>query len=155
MITERARVVAVAKGSVWVEMSWRSSCAACSANKGCGALILTRALGQRRFRMQAVNYLSLQVGDEVVVGIDAQVLLRSSFAVYLAPLLMLLLGAGMGAFWFPGNEGMSILFGVIGLITGILWLGSFSRRIRFDSRYQSSVLERLTTRAPSRCALSS
>ena len=154
MILARARVVAVAEGSVWVETDRRFSCAVCSANKGCGAATLARALGQRRSRMRAINHLPLHIGDEVVVGIDAHALLRGSFAVYLAPLLMLLLGAGLGAFSFPDSEGMSVLLGVIGLVAGILWLRLFSRRIRFDRRYQSSVLERVTARASSDCALS-
>ena len=155
MILARARVVAVAEGSVWVESNQRSSCAACSANNGCGAAILARVLGQRCFRMRAVNHLPLRVGDEVVVGVDAHAILRGSFAVYLAPLLMFLLGAGLGSFLFPSSEGMSILSGIIGLIAGILWLQLFSRRIRFDTHYQSMVLERVTVRTSSDCVLSS
>ena len=155
MITEHARVVVVVEGSVWVETDRRTSCVACSANKSCGTAILAKALGHRRFRMQAINHFPLRVGDEVIVGIDAHALLRGSFAVYLTPLLMLLAGAGFGAFLYPGSEGASVLAGVIGLIAGILWLKSFSRRIRSDRRYQSRVLERVTAGISSDCALSS
>ena len=154
MITQRARVVAVAEGSVWVTTNRRSACVACNTNKGCGAAALAKALGQRHIRIRAINHLPLHVGDEVVIAIDAHALLLGSFAVYLVPLLMLLLGAGLGVFLFPGNEGMSVLLGAIGSIAGIFGLQSFSRHIRFDTRYQSSVLERVTVCAPSDCDLS-
>ena len=154
MITERARVVIVAEGSVWVEPDRQASCVTRCANQGCGTASLVKALGRRRFRMQAINHLPLNVGDEVIVGVDAHALLQGLFIVYLVPLLMLLAGAGFGAFLYPDSEGTSILVGVIGLTAGILWSRSFSCRIRSDGRYQSRVLERVAVRVSSDCALS-
>jgi sigma-E factor negative regulatory protein RseC len=141
MIQERARVVAVGEGYAWVETQRQTSCGACSVNKGCGTAALAKVLGQRRTRIYVLSQIPLKVGDEVIIGIAEQALLKGSLAVYLVPLLALFAGIAVSKVAFPfQNEPLTILFGFLGLIAGFVWLRSFTRRIRADNRFQPLIL---------------
>ncbi len=146
MIEEHGRVIDVRDGYVWVETQRRSSCDKCSLNAGCGTSVLSRILGQRRTRVRALDTLGAKNGDEVVIGIEDAMLLRSSLAAYLVPLLGLLSGALCGgtlasALDIPAEAG-SILCALAGMAGGIVWLSRHSRRTAHDRRYQPTVLRR-------------
>ena len=146
MIEEQGRVIDVRDGYVWVETQRRSSCDKCSANAGCGTSVLSKVLGQRRTRVRALDPLGAKAGDEVVIGIEDAMLLRSSLAAYLVPLLGLLLGAMCGGALASAlgisNEAGSILCALAGLAAAIVWLSYHSRRTSHDRRYQPVVLRR-------------
>ena len=146
MIEEQGRVLTVHDGYVWVETQRRSSCDKCSVNAGCGTSVLSRVLGQRRTRVRALDSLGAKAGDEVVVGVEDAMLLRSSLAAYLVPMLGLLLGAMCGrslaAALTVSAEAGSILCALAGLGAGIIWLSYHSRRTAHDRRYQPVVLRR-------------
>ena len=97
--------------------------------------------------MRVLSDLPLAVGDQVVIGIREQALVRGSLAVYAVPLLLLLAGAiigelGAGQGLWNSAEAASVLLGAGGLVTGLLWLKHFSRRIHDDTDYQPVVLRR-------------
>jgi len=147
MIEETATVVERSDGFAWVETQRRSTCSACSANKGCGTGVLSRVLGQRTARMKALNPIDAQIGDQVVVGMQEAALIRGSLAVYLAPLSSMLLLAMVGQslagqLGLDNPEPMTIVFGATGLVLGGAWLRRFTRRIRNDERYQPVILRR-------------
>ncbi len=146
MIEEQGRVIDVRDGYVLVETQRQSSCGKCSLNTGCGTSVLSRVLGQRRTRVRALDSLGAKAGDEVVIGIEDTMLLRSSLAAYLVPLLGLLLGALGGSALAPtlgiSNEAGSILCAFAGMAAGIVWLSYHSRRTAHDRRYQPVVLRR-------------
>lgn len=145
MLEEQGRVVAVEEGFAWVETQRRSACGACSVNKGCGTGVISKVVGQRANRVRAINGIDATVGDDVVIGLHDEALVRGSLAVYTVPLiamlLMALLGERLGSVWQAGSgEGMSVLFGLTGLVLAFLWVRRFSRRIAHDSRYQPVIL---------------
>lgn len=147
MLEETARVVRVEGGEVWVETQRRSTCSNCTVEKGCGTATLAKVLGQRRTLVRVLSDLPLVVGDQVVIGIREQALVRGSLAVYAVPLLLLLAGAiigelGAGQGLWASAEAASLLLGVAGLVAGLLWLRYFSRRIHHDAYYQPVVLRR-------------
>jgi len=146
MIEERALVIKANEGYAWVETQRRTSCDACSANQGCGAATLARILGRRRTRLRVLTRLPLQAGDQVIIGIEENALIRGSLAVYMVPLMMLLLGASMGASTASG-EGMTILLGLLGLGGGFAWLRSFTCKIQADTWFQPLVLRRLNSQS--------
>jgi sigma-E factor negative regulatory protein RseC len=147
MLEETARVVRIEAGEVWVETERRSTCSSCAVEKGCGTATLAKVLGQRRTLVRVLTDLPLEVGDHVVIGIREQALVRGSLAVYAVPLLLLLAGAIIGelgaeqGLWVSA-EAASVLLGVAGLVTGLLWLRRFSSRIHHDVNYQPVVLRR-------------
>lgn len=147
MIEEAARVVQVEGAEVWVETERRSTCSSCSARSGCGTGALSQALGKRRNRVRVLSELPLQVGDQVVIGIHEQALVRGSLAVYAVPLALLLVGAlagdlGAGLFLWQSAEVASTLLGMGGLAAGLWWLRRFTDQIKTNENYQPLVLRR-------------
>lgn len=146
MIEESGCVIAVENDMALIEIQRKSVCSTCSVNKGCGAGVLSKVVGNKRFRLTAYNSVNANVGDEVIVGIDDNMLVKSSFAVYIIPLLLLFVGAWCGKsiagiFAIQATEGISILFGMLGLVIGFIWLRHFSQKISKDDRYRPVLLE--------------
>lgn len=145
MIEETGRVTEVEPGYAWVETRRTSTCGSCAARGGCGTSVLSRVLGQRTARVKALDRVGASVGDEVVLGLDDGALLRGSLAVYMMPLVALILGAILAETVAPQwglGEGFVMFGGVAGLAAGLLWLRLFSRRAGTDSRYQAVILRR-------------
>jgi sigma-E factor negative regulatory protein RseC len=147
MLEETAQVVRIKGNEVWVETQRRSSCSSCSAEKGCGTATLSKVLGNRRNVVRVLSAMPLRVGDQVVIGIREQALVRGSLAVYAVPILLLLLGGLIGElgaeqFIWENAEFASVTLGISGLIAGLVWLKRFTRRIRNDPNFQPVVLRR-------------
>lgn len=145
MLEEQGRVVAVEEGFAWVETQRKSSCGSCAVNKGCGTGVISKVVGQRATRVRAINRINAGVGDEIIIGLDDQALVRGSLAVYTAPLIVMLLMALLGdlvgrELQLNSSEGLTVIFGLAGLGLGFLWVRNFSRRIADDLRYQPVIL---------------
>jgi sigma-E factor negative regulatory protein RseC len=150
MIEEQAQVVDLNSEGVWVETQRRSACGQCAANKGCGTATLSRVLGNKRSRVRALNpnATPVAIGDEVVIGIEEQALIRGSFALYIMPLLSLfvfgLLGSVLAeqmAMTHPDE--FSAVFGLLGLLVGFMGVKWYSHSIRADARFQPVLLRRV------------
>lgn len=158
MLEETGQVVRIDGTGAWVETRRQSVCSGCAAEKGCGTATLSKVLGQRRTLMRVLSNVQLQVGDQVVIGIAEQALVRGSLAVYALPLLLLLLGAVLGevgagnGLWDNAELG-SLILGLGGLAAGLLWLKRFTQRIQNDHNYQPVVLHRLATAVVDRIVL--
>jgi sigma-E factor negative regulatory protein RseC len=150
MIEEHAQVVALGKDDVWVETQRRSACGQCAASKGCGTATLSKVLGNKRSRVRTLNPKATKVvvGDEVVIGIREQALVRGSLAIYTVPLLALfvfgLLGQVLSAqLLMENHDTLPIIFGLLGLGLGFVWVRRFTRSIADDERYQPVLLRRV------------
>lgn len=147
MIEEQAEVVAREGRFAWVQTQRSSTCGACPVHKGCGTAALSRVLGQRRTRVRVLNEADAGVGEQVIIGLPEQALVRGALAVYLVPLLGLLGGALFGAH-LAGRllaeqpDLFSIFFGGLGLAMGIAWLRHHARSIGGDARYQPVIVRR-------------
>ncbi len=131
IVTETAEVVAVEDGHAWVETERKAVCDACSVQKGCGSGIISRMF-RKRARMRLPNAIGARVGERVVIGIEDGALVRASLAVYLMPLVWMLLGGIAGqligeALGWGQVEAASALFGMLGLFAGFLWLRRYAR----------------------------
>lgn len=143
MMEERATVVAVGEGHVWLETQRRSSCGGCQASGGCGTATLTKLWPGRRNRVRAIAEPGLQPGDEVIVGLAEGALLRGAMLIYLLPLALLLVGALLGQTVFAGaGEEPVVALGIVGLGLGFLVVRVLSRRLRHDIRFHPVVLRR-------------
>lgn len=147
MLEEQGRVVVVEEGFAWVETQRKSACGSCSVNKGCGTGVISKVVGQRTTRVRAINEINAKMGDEIVIGLNDEALVRGSLAVYAAPLLAMLLMALLGdlvgrELQLNSSEGLTVIFGLVGLGLGFLWVRNFSRRIADDVRYQPVILRR-------------
>jgi len=150
MIEEHAQVIALENSDVWVETQRRSACSQCAANKGCGTATLAKVLGNKRSRVRTLNPQAtpVLVGDEVVIGINEQALVRGSLAVYTVPLLMLFVFGFLGQLLstqllMTNQDILPIVLGLLGLLLGFVWVRRFTRRIADDERYQPVLLRRV------------
>ena len=89
MIEEQGRVVALEAGAVWVQTIRQSTCQSCSAKAGCGQGLMQRlGVGQQHGYVRCLtDDASLQVDDDVVIGVPEDAVVKSSMLVYLLPLL--------------------------------------------------------------------
>lgn len=150
MIEETATIIRVEDDVVWVETRRKSTCGSCAARSGCGISVLDRLFASQRPCLRVLAGPGYQPGEEVVIGIREQALVRGSLAVYTVPLLGLMLGALVGT--LAAGQGLtasaelsSILLGVAGFIAGLWWVRRFTGRIRSDKRYQPVVLHRIAS----------
>jgi len=153
MIEETGQVIEIRGNYAWVESERSSTCGSCAVRQGCGTSAIARVLGPRRVRLRVLNRIHARVGEEVVVGITETGLLRGSLAVYLVPLLGLLLGAGAGQWLAASVMGADTdVPAVAGAVTGFLlalaWLRRFSRDRETDANYQPVTLRRQITITP-------
>lgn len=144
LVTEIAHVVAVEDGHAWVETQRKAVCDACAVQKGCGSGIIS-GLFNKRTRIRVPNSLGAAIGQEVVIGIDDRALVRNSLAVYLMPLVWMMLGAIAGqllgnTFQWTYTEGVTAVFGMLGLAAGFVWLRRYSHRIAGDSASHPNLL---------------
>jgi len=140
MIEQYATVVRLEGDRAWITAERESSCGQCSLRKGCGTAVLANVLGRRSVNLWALNPLQAQPGERVVVGLDESAMLRGAMAVYLVPLLALILGAGLLA---GQGDTAAIAGGVVGFLAGLFWLRRFHQRIQYDPRFQPVILRRL------------
>ena len=147
MITENAIVVSIENNQTWIETQRQSACGQCSANKGCGTSVLSKVVGNKLSKMRAINKINAQVGDEVIVGLNEESLLKGAFMTYLLPLLYLFLFSFAGQFmadYFQINnsELIIIVFAVFGFYLGMKKLKSFSISIANNEKYQPVILKK-------------
>lgn len=143
MIEESGRVVRLEEGAVWVETLRKSTCSSCSANAGCGQGLLDKlAISSQRGTVRALTDLQLAVGDNVIIGLGEDALLRGSLLVYLLPLLGLFAGA-LGAEYLALGEPLSIAAGLVGLFGAALFVRWRSQQGMHDPALQPVVLRAL------------
>lgn len=147
MITENAIVVSIDNNQTWIETQRKSVCGQCSANKGCGTSVLSKVIGNKLSKIKAINNINAQVGDEVVIGLNEQSLLKGAFVVYMLPLILLFLFSFVGQLvsdnlLIQNNEFLIILFAVIGFYLGMRKVKSFSTSIAKNEKYQPVILKK-------------
>jgi len=138
--------------SLWVETMRASSCATCSARKGCGHGLLNQLGSARpnRVRVPLGDHSSgeFALDDQVEIAIPDQLMVRGSFIVYILPLLcMLALAAGLQLL-FP--TAVADIVGITGAIAGFT-LGVGLVRLhawlhRHDSELQPRLLRSVDVR---------
>lgn len=147
MITENAIVVSIDNNQTWIETQRKSACGQCSANKGCGTSVLSKVIGNKLTKIKAINNINAQVGDEVVIGLNEQSLLKGAFVVYMLPLILLFLFSFVGQLvsdnlLIQNNEFLIILFAVTGFYLGMRKVKSFSTSIAKNEKYQPIILKK-------------
>ncbi|SEK81716.1 positive regulator of sigma(E), RseC/MucC [Atopomonas hussainii] len=146
MIEEQGRVVALEAGAVWVQTIRQSTCQSCSAKAGCGQGLMQRlGVGQRHGYVRCLtDDASLQVDDDVVIGVPEDAVVKSSMLVYLLPLLALLAGAVAGEAW---GELASVLLAGLAFAIALLVVRWYDRRHADDPALQPVVLRALLARS--------
>jgi sigma-E factor negative regulatory protein RseC len=143
MIEELAVVVKIENHQVWVEAGQNSACGGCQQKASC----TTNALGNvlKKKSVPVDSDIELKTGDQVMVAIDENLLLRASLLLYLVPLIALFSGAGIADWllansvpnadlWIAGSALLSFLF--------ILWLINKAQSLLILNYYARPVVVR-------------
>lgn len=139
MIEESGRVVAVEEGAVWVESIRRAACDTCAAKSGCGQSALAKMGQQHKNHVRAISSLNHQIGDEVVIGVPEDVVMKGTLVAYMMPLVFMLVAAITADSMNAGDLWVS-LSGLIGLAIGFVMVRLHFLKVRTDTRYQPVVL---------------
>lgn len=145
MILETGRVVAIEADGLWVETIQRSTCNSCRAEQGCGQSMMAKLSGHTsylRVLLQGRDAAQYHLGEEVQIGVPEDVIANGSLFVYLVPLIAMLLCSGL-AEWQFAHEGLTILAGLIGLISGGVVIKWRAYQTRDDSRLQPVLIDNL------------
>jgi sigma-E factor negative regulatory protein RseC len=139
MVEESGIVLSVSDGFAEVETVRTSSCTACQAKSACGHHAIAKVSSSNRMRMMVSDTFASQVGQEVVVGIPEDTLLKASIWMYLVPLLGLVLGAVL-----PSLVSDESIFAAIGSILGLAMGLYFARKVSLahvnDPDFQPKIL---------------
>lgn len=130
MLESEAIVVSVVNGTTFVEPQTSSGCGGKNcATQGCSTAVLTQLFSQSPKSLEVQNPISARVGERVVVGLQEGAFLKSAIAVYLLPLMALLIGAALGIYWAGYNEKSDLYAGfgaLVGLISSVFVLKYFA-----------------------------
>ncbi|MDD5411758.1 MAG: SoxR reducing system RseC family protein, partial [Methylobacter sp.] len=142
MIEELAVVVKIENHQVWVESGPNSACGGCLQKASCATIAVGSVLKKKSVPVD--SDIQLKTGDEVMVAIDENLLLRASLLLYLVPLMALFTGAGI-ADWLSYNMQYADLWiASSGLLSFLLslWLINKTQSLLILSYYARPVVVR-------------
>ncbi len=143
MLEEEGRVIKLEDGIAIVHAERGSSCGGCSAKSACHAM---SGDDGKMMEMRAINDLGAKVGDRVKVAIDSIVFLKSSFLVYVVPLVVMIGGGVAGDSYarnnMPGSDPDLVAggVGIICLIVSFLLIGVWSKKLEKKREYQPKII---------------
>ncbi len=146
MIEDVATVIEVQGENVVIESVRKSSCSSCGAGSACGTNVLATLFDQtsQNPRLTLSNTIGAKVGDKVIIGIDEKIVIKSSFFVYIVPVLSMILFAVIGLLVGDAvgldKESASSILGIIGLFLGFAWLYYYSKRLATEKQYKPVLL---------------
>ena len=133
MIEEQAEVVAINGDQLVLQAQTQSACGSCSASQGCGTSLLSKVVGRKFTRFQAINNVNARVGDFVVVGIPEDALLKGSLVMYVVPVFAMMIFAILADISFVESQQHRDLMIAVSAIMGLL-SGSLLSRWYFQRR---------------------
>ena len=128
MIEQVAHVQAIDQTSVWLDTLRLSTCNSCSMKSGCGQRLMNQATDCKRSRIELPipQHMTLNVGDEVVLGIPQKAFIKASLLTFAMPLMIMLAFASL-AQWGALSEPAAVVAALLGLGLGLLLLRWYSQ----------------------------
>lgn len=121
MIEQQATVIQIEDDTIWLQAERQSTCSQCQIKQGCGTGLLAKHVGKRFSKIAVNKTAETTVGQVVTLAIPEQALLQGAALMYLLPLALLFLFSIVTRA-FQLGEGLEILAGLAGLITGFIWV---------------------------------
>ena len=138
MLEEYAIVTARQGDEATLEVERRTACGLCGQKRGCGNATWGKLLGHNSHHFIAQNTLNAQVGDSVVVGIEENAVLNTTFFLYGVPLLGLIIGTVVANAMFA-NQFYVMTGAALGLFVSFMWVkGHLTGRTNAGKSYQQS-----------------
>jgi sigma-E factor negative regulatory protein RseC len=145
MIEETAKVVRVEGEYAFVETEQRASCGSCQSQGSCSTTVLAGLFKRRKTHLKVTNTVYAKPGEQVVIGVQEQALLKISFLAYLLPIFSMILVAILSQtvvdyFTVSSGELPQVVGGLLGLIGGFFLLRFITQKKRHDPGYQAVIL---------------
>ena len=145
MIEEAATVVGLDQEYAIVETRQRAACGSCQSAGSCSTTVLAGLFKRRHNQLKVLNPVHAKPGEQVVIGLQEQALLKISFLAYLFPLFSMISGAilahGLASYFdLSVGELPQVIGGLLGLIGGLFLLKKLARKKRHDPGYQAVIL---------------
>lgn len=141
MIEEPGVVMSADADTVWVATQRKTTCGSCAAKATCGQGILTVLSADKKPQLiQVRTDLAVRKGDQVILGIAEETLVRSAFLVYILPLLAMF-AAAFSTQALNISEPWIIFSAVLGFLAGSLWVRHCSERYIDAAAMQPVVLK--------------
>lgn len=133
MIEEAVIVTDVQGGKVWIKSAPKSSCGGCEQQASCGSPLFEKLLNRNNVAIEAICSIVVRSGDQVIIGVDENVMLNNAFKLYIMPLVALflcgLMGKSLSGYLSIGApELMSIGFALVGFFLSIIYLKNRSNK---------------------------
>jgi len=145
MLEETATVVNADNEHIWLQVEKQSACGQCSVNKGCGTSILAAYFNRYPEEIKLPNTHKAKTGDQVLIGLPENAILKGSMLVYLFPILGILFGALLGQYLagvFAGaSELYSIVLGLAGFFVGAKWAKHSVAKVRNYKTFQPVLIK--------------
>lgn len=110
---EKFEVIEIKNQTMTLKVNRSGGCNSCSASGGCGTGILANYFDHSSIFNKPLQS-GILVGDMVTLEISSAELFWRAFQLYIMPLLVLFMGAGIGVVYFPQHELWQIAFGFSG-----------------------------------------
>ena len=144
MIEETATVVAATPDFIWVEARARSACSSCGTQDSCATSSVSKLFGMRRQQLRLPNQFASSVGEQVIIGVEDQVMVTASLAAYILP-VVLMLGAAIIADVQGMSDRQQAGIALLGLLLGLLGAGMLTSNRRMNRYFQPQLLRRADT----------
>ena len=124
-----------------VEAKRSASCEGCASKDTCKPNSNTSMI------IEVINPINARVGDRICFEVEAGVLLKSTFVIYLMPVIFLLIGAWAGGEiakiypLFKREEILSVISGSLFFLVSVFILISLNRYFSKNKRYKPMIKE--------------
>jgi len=146
MIEATATVIALEEDDLILQAETRSACGGCAVRQGCGTSVLAKTVGKKFTHFRVRNTVHANIGDQLVLGLPEDVLLVGSLAIYLLPLLALVLFSLVADFLLGGsvqsNDFLIALTGLSGLGLGVFVSRKYLTQAHMAARYTPVILRK-------------
>ena len=130
MIEAIATVVAIKSGIARVQYSRATACGHCQHQSSCGISSDTDDKNQQDHTIDIECPFSVEVGQQVRIGIPERGLLKTAMLAYLLPLFSLIAGAAIGQLLSESNSELLVIAGAfLGCLAGFILMRLRSTRL--------------------------
>jgi sigma-E factor negative regulatory protein RseC len=119
MIATTARVVSISNGTAQIDPTTTSGCGGCKSSNSCGVSGLGKYFSNTRKSIEVTCDENIRAGDELQLSMSESDLLKAGLLVYLVPVVLSLVGAGVASSIGFGDT-VAVLGMVIGFVIGFL-----------------------------------
>jgi len=104
---ERGTVVSIKTDTAVVQINRGEKCDGCT---------VCKSFGESKMRLQALNPIHAQIGDDVEVEIESRHIIRNSLLIFILPLVLMMVGYFIGISLSPTQ---SEAIGILGAFTAL------------------------------------